>query len=91
MSRGFPGCKIQSALVYQPAGFRSEPIHEKGESLVFIQEGELTFEFKDETKVLKVGESMHFDSTRALTVWNHTDKRTVSLWTGTLAIFGEDD
>ena len=91
LSRGFPGSEMQSALVYQPGGFRSEPIHEKGEAVVFIQEGELTFEFKDESKVLKVGESIHFDSTRTHTVWNHTDKRTVSLWTGTLAIFSEDD
>ena len=91
MSRGFPGSEIQSALVYQPAGFRSEPIHERGESLVFIQEGELTIEFKDEIKVLKTGEPIHFDSTRTQTVWNHTDKRTVSLWTGTLAIFDDDD
>ena len=91
LSRGFPGSVMQSALVYQPAGFRSEPIHKEGEAVVFIQEGELTLEFKDETKVLKVGESIHFDSKRVLTVWNHTDKRTVSLWTGTLAIFDEDD
>ena len=79
LSRGFPGCEMQSALVYQPAGYRSEPIHEEGEVVVFVQEGELTIEFEDETKVLKVGETIHFDTTRTHTIWNHTDKRTVLL------------
>ena len=91
LSKGYPGSEIQSALVYQPAGYRSKPIHEEGEVVVFVQEGELTIEFEDETKVLKVGETIHFDTTRTHTIWNHTDKRTVLLWTGTLAIFGEDD
>ena len=64
LSRGYPGSAVQSALVNLPAGYRFEPILEEGEAVVFIQKGELTFEFKDETKILKVGDLIHFDTTR---------------------------
>lgn len=82
---------MQLELVYQPAGCRSKTIHEEGEVVVFVQEGELALEFKDETKVLTVDESIHFDTTRTHTIWNHIEKRTVSLWTGTLSFLGGDD
>ena len=90
LSTSFPGSTIQSLIIFQPGGLRSEPISHEGEALVYMLEGELTIEFEDKQIVLKSGDSIHFDSLKTHTVWNHTSNLTVSLWCGTRNIFDDD-
>ena len=91
LSTTFPGSTIQSLIIFQPGGLRSEPISHEGEALVYMLEGELTIEFEDKQVILKSGDSIHFDSLNTHTVWNHTSKLAVSLWCGTMNIFDDDE
>ena len=90
LSTQFPGSIIQSLIFYQPGGFRSDSINLEGEVLIFILDGELTIEFEDKQVVLKKGDSIHFDSMKTHTVWNHTSKLAVSFWCGTMEFFNND-
>ena len=91
VSADFPGSVMQSIILYQPPHFRSDPLQSKGEVLIFILEGSMTVEFLNKNKVLKAGESIHFDTNRVHSIHNHTEERTVSLWAGTLDILALEE
>lgn len=90
LSAGFPGSTLRSVIVHEPPGHRNEPITHEGEELFYILQGEITVELEGERKILRRGDSMHFDSRKTHSTWNHTDTSTAMLWCGTMDVFGED-
>ena len=89
LSTNFPGSKIQSMIMCHPPGYQGEPMCHEGEELIFILEGELTLELAGQSYFLKRGDSIHFDSWDIHRIMNHTTDETISLWCGTISIFGD--
>ncbi len=89
VSSHFDGSQLHSVVVHEPPGHRSEPISHRGEEMFFILAGELTVEIEGKAYLLRVGDSIHFDSRRVHSSWNHTSGVTTMLWCGTMDIFGE--
>ncbi len=90
LSVNFPGSSIRSVIVSEPPGHRNEPINHEGEELFFMLQGEITVELEGVRTILRRGDSMHFDSRKTHSTWNHTDKTASMLWCGTMDVFGED-
>lgn len=90
LSAKFPRSTIRSVIVHEPPGYRNEPISHEGEELFYILEGEITVELEGKRKIMRCGDSMHFDSRKVHSTWNHTEKTTAMLWCGTMDVFGED-
>ncbi len=90
LSANFPGSTLRSVIFHEPPGHRSEPISHEGEELFYMLQGEITVEIEGERKILRQGDSMHFDSRRTHATWNHTDQTVSILWSGTMDVFGED-
>ncbi|MEE9387709.1 MAG: cupin domain-containing protein [Paracoccaceae bacterium] len=90
ISAKFPDSTIRSVIVHEPPGHRNEPINHEGEELFYILEGEITVEVEGERKILRRGDSIHFDSHKTHSTWNHTDKTAAMLWCGTMDVFGDD-
>lgn len=90
LSTQFPGSTLRSVIVHEPPGHRNEPISHVGEELFFMLEGELTVEVEGERTILKRGDSLHFDSRKTHSTWNHTTETAAMLWCGTMDVFGED-
>jgi transcriptional regulator with XRE-family HTH domain len=89
LSSKFPGSVLNSALITEPPGRRTEPMSHEGEEFIFMVEGALTLEIEGEVYVLEQGDSLHFPSTRTHTTWNHTDRAAVMLHTCTMEYFGD--
>ena len=60
------------------------------EELFFVLRGEVTVELEGKRTVLKAGDTLHFDSSRQHSTWNHTNKAVSILWCGTMDVFGEE-
>ena len=90
LSAKFPGSTLRSVIVHEPPGHRNEPISHEGEELFFMLEGELTVEVEGKRTVLRLGDSMHFDSGKTHSTWNHTTETASMLWCGTMDVFEED-
>ncbi len=90
LSANFPGSTLRSVIIHEPPGHRSEPISHEGEELFYMLHGEITVEIEGERKILRQGDSMHFDSRRTHATWNHSDRTASILWSGTMDVFGED-
>ncbi len=90
ISAKFPGSTIRSVIVHEPPGHRAEPISHVGEELFYVLAGELTVEIEGERTILRQGDSIHFDSTKTHSIWNHTSQAASLLWCGTMDVFGED-
>ena len=90
ISAKFPGSTIRSVIVHEPPGHRNEPISHEGEELFYMLEGELTVEVEGTRTILRRGDSMHFDSRKVHSTWNHTSETSAMLWCGTMDVFGED-
>lgn len=89
LSTTFPGSVLRSVIVHEPPGHRIEPISHRGEELFFMLAGEVTVEIEGEAEILRTGDSIHFDSTRVHSSWNHTDSTASFLWCGTMDVFGD--
>ena len=89
VSTTFPGSILHSVIVYEPPGHRSEPISHRGEEMFYMLEGEITVEIEGQREVLCQGDTIHFDSTRVHSTWNHGTKCAAILWCGTMDVFGE--
>lgn len=89
LSTTFAGSQLHSLIVHEPPGFRGEPISHRGEEMFFILEGEITVEIEGEVEILRKGASIHFDSTRVHSTWNHGTQTASFLWCGTMDVFGE--
>lgn len=90
LSARFPGNVLNSVIVHEPPGMRSEPIRHEGEEMFFILKGAITIEVEDEVTVLSAGDSIHFDSTRRHSSWNHTTETVSILHVCTMDVFGDD-
>jgi len=90
LSANFPGHVLRSVIVHEPPGHRAEAIAHDGEEMILVLTGELTVEVQGVRTVLGTGDSLHFQSTKVHSMWNHTDRTSTILWVGTMDVFGED-
>lgn len=90
ISAKFPGSTIRSVIVHEPPGYRNEPISHAGEELFYMLKGEITVEVEGKRNILRAGDSMHFDSHKTHSTWNHTSETASMLWCGTMDVFDED-
>ncbi|MEP2785037.1 MAG: XRE family transcriptional regulator [Pseudoruegeria sp.] len=89
LSTTFGGSHLHSVIVHEPPGHRLEPISHDGEEMFYIIDGEITVEIEGTAEVLGQGDSMHFDSRRVHSTWNHGSSTASILWCGTMDIFGD--
>ena len=89
LSTSFAGSQLHSVLVHEQPGHRMEPISHRGEEMFYIIEGEITVEIEGEVEVLRKGDSIHFDSRRVHSTWNHGAQVASILWCGTMDVFGD--
>jgi len=89
LSTSFPDSKLHSVIVHEPPGHRIEPMSHRGEEMFYIIDGEITVEIEGEAEVLRKGDSIHFDSRRVHSIWNHSARPASLLWCGTMDIFGD--
>ncbi len=89
LSTSFPGSKLHSVIVHEPPGHRIEPISHRGEEMFYIIDGEITIEIEGDAEILRKGDSIHFDSRRVHSIWNHTILTASILWCGTMDVFGD--
>lgn len=89
LSTSFSGSRLHSVIVHEAPGHRMEPISHLGEEMFYLIEGEITVEIEGEAEVLRKGDSMHFDSRRVHSTWNHGSSTASILWCGTMDIFGD--
>ena len=54
-----------------------------------VLDGEITVEIEGSTEILKKGASIHFDSRRVHSTWNHGSSTASILWCGTMDVFGD--
>lgn len=85
----FDGSMLNSVIVHEPPGHRAEPIRHPGEEIFFILDGAITVEVEGESIVLSAGDSIHFDSTRQHSNWNHTSQTSTFLHVCTMDVFGD--
>lgn len=90
ISASFDGSVLNSLIIHEPPGHRSEPIRHEGEELFFVLSGSLTVEVEDEMTVLSAGDSIHFQSTREHSTWNHTTEQAAILHVCTMDVFGDN-
>ena len=89
LSTTFADSQLHSVIVHEPPGFRGEPISHRGEEMFYIIDGEITVEIEGDVEILRKGDSMHFDSSRIHSTWNHGSGTASVLWCGTMDIFGD--
>lgn len=89
LSTTFPGSKVHSVIVHEPPGHRAEPISHFGEEMFYIIDGEITIEIEGELEIMTKGDSIHFDSRRVHSTWNHSTATASILWCGTMDVFGD--
>jgi len=91
LSDSFPGHTLNSVIIHEMPGHRSESISHEGEEFFFILEGAITIYIDDVVNILEAGDSLHFDSSRSHSAWNHTNKVTTVLHVCTMNVFGDQD
>lgn len=91
LSSTFTGSTIHSVIIHEPPGHRVEPISHEGEEMFYILSGEVTVEIDDEHSILRQGDSVHFNSQRTHSIWNHSEGTTSILWCGTMDVFGDEN
>ena len=89
LSTTFENSQLHSVIVNEPPGYRSEPVSHTGEEMFYMIAGEITVEIEGEIEILRKGDSIHFDSRRVHSVWNHGTQDASVLWCGTMDIFGD--
>ena len=90
LSTSFPGSVLNSVIVHEPPGYRSEPIQHVGEEMFFVLQGAITLEVDNEMTVLEAGDSIHFASMRRHSSWNHTAEPATILHVCTMDVFGDN-
>ncbi|MEO0989925.1 MAG: cupin domain-containing protein [Pseudomonadota bacterium] len=88
ISTVFEGSQLHSVIVHEPPGHRVEPISHPGEEMFYILSGAITVELEGKVDILRTGDSIHFDSSRVHSTWNHTTDWAAMLWCGTMDVFG---
>lgn len=90
LSAEFPGSTLRTVIIHEPPGHRSEPVRHEGEELFYVIAGVITVEVDGKLTVLQHGDSIHFDSRRTHSIWNHGGQTASILWCGTMDVFGDD-
>lgn len=90
ISASFAGSTIRSVIIHEAPGHRAEPVSHEGEELFYILTGEITAEIENERSILRQGDSIHFESQKVHSIWNHTCEAASLLWCGTMDVFGEE-
>ena len=91
LSDSFPGHMLNSVIIHEMPGHRTESISHEGEEFFFILEGAITIYIDGKVNVLESGDSLHFDSSKSHSAWNHTNKVTTLLHVCTMNVFGEKE
>ena len=91
LSDSFPGHTLNSVIIHEMPGHKTESISHEGEEFFFILEGAITIYIDDVVNILEAGDSLHFDSSRSHSAWNHTNKVTTVLHVCTMNVFGDQD
>lgn len=86
VSADFPGSTLSAFLITLPPGFTSEVTSHDGEEVVLQMEGRSRFDIEGEIFDLKVGDSLHFRSSRNHSWSNPTGTASKISWTGTAHI-----
>lgn len=89
LSTTFGGSNLHSVIVHEAPGHRMEPISHQGEEMFYMIDGEITVEIEGVAEVLRKGDSIHFDSRRVHSTWNHGTSTASILWCGTMDVFGD--
>jgi len=89
LSTTFEGSQLHSVIVHEPPGHRAEPISHRGEEMFYIIDGEITVEIDGDVEILRKGDSIHFNSRRVHSIWNHSAQTSSILWCGTMDVFGD--
>lgn len=89
LSTSFVGSKLHSVIVHDFPGHRMEPISHQGEEMFYILDGEITVEIEGVVEILRKGDSIHFESCRIHSTWNHGLSTASILWCGTMDVFGD--
>ena len=91
LSDSFPGHTLNSVIIHEMPGHRTESISHEGEEFFFILEGAITIYIDGVVNILEAGDSLHFDSSRSHSAWNHTNEVTSVLHVCTMNVFGDQD
>tara|TARA_B100001179_G_scaffold202828_1_gene164649 strand:+ start:64 stop:747 length:684 start_codon:yes stop_codon:yes gene_type:complete len=91
LSDSFPGHTLNSVIIHEMPGHKTESISHEGEEFFFILEGAITIYIDGVVNILEAGDSLHFDSSRSHSAWNHTNKITSVLHVCTMNVFGDQD
>lgn len=91
LSDSFPGHTLNSVIIHEMPGHKTESISHEGEEFFFILEGAITIYIDGVVNILEAGDSLHFDSSRSHSAWNHTKKITTVLHVCTMNVFGDQD
>lgn len=83
VSAEFPGSVLSAFIITMPPGFQSEVTSHDGEEVVIQLEGRSRFDIEGEIFDLKVGDSLHFRSSRNHAWSNPTEAPSKISWTGT--------
>ena len=89
ISSEFHGHMLNAVIQHHEPGYRSESITHDGEELLYVLTGSLTAEIDGNAVILHPGDSLHFESKRRHSSWNHTTKTTSVLVVCTLDVFGD--
>lgn len=89
LSTVFPGATLNSVIIHEQPGHRSEPISHEGEELFYLLDGALTVEVDGHRTVLNAGDSLHISSRQRHSSWNHTDAPAAILHVCTMDVFGD--
>ena len=91
LSDSFPGHTLNSVIIHEMPGHKTESISHEGEEFFFILKGAITIYIDGVVNILEAGDSLHFDSSRSHSAWNHTNKVTSVLHVCTMNVFGDQD
>jgi len=91
LSANFKNHVLRSVIVHEPPGHRTEMVTHEGEELILVLKGELSIMLDGTHHILKSGDSLHFPSTAAHSMWNHTNADSTIHWVGTMDIFSENN
>lgn len=89
ISSNFPGHILNAVILTELPGSRREVSRHEGEEIYYILSGALTVEIEGNVSVLGIGDSIHFQSSRSHSTWNHTSDVTKILVVVTTDIFGD--
>jgi len=91
LSDSFPGHTLNSVIIHELPGYKTESVSHEGEEFFYILEGAITIYIDGKVNILETGDSLHFDSSKSHSAWNHTDKVTTLIHVCTMNVFGDHE